>query len=277
MQSELSDLSAFASQLAADAVENLPRILTALAVLIVGWFIARIAAVGTRRMLRSFNAVMLRNWRQQVGSGARLSPATIGISAAIVQWTLLFIVVAGVTRILGIEALSEWFGKAVDHLPSLIAGAVIVFVGVVASQFARDLIVALLQPSSGDQAKVFGSLTQVMVVVTTLVMGVGQAGVDITLLVSIVTIVLGGLFGGMALAFGLGARDLVANLIGTHHAQKLFTVGQTIRVGEARGQVVRVTATATVLSSQDGQTVVPGSLFQREAVIVVQTQEDDDE
>ena len=117
-------------------------------------------------------------------------------------------------------------------------------------------------------------LTQAVVVAAALVIGLGQAGIDTTLLVSIVVILLAGLFGGMSLAFGLGAKDMVANVIGTHYARKDFLIGQGARVGGIEGEILRITPTAVVLETPDGQAVVPGGLFQREAILILDAEAD---
>lgn len=258
-------------------VEHSPRILGALLFLLVGWYLARFASTATKRLLRSFNAVLHRRWHSRFGTDARLSPTVIGTSAAIIRWTLIFFVLVGASRILGLEILSVWLGQAADQLPSVIAGGIIVFVGVVLSRFARDIVDIALRPTAGTQAVVFGRLTQVMVVAVALVMGVGQAGIDTTLLVSIVTILLAGLFGGMSIAFGLGAKDLVANVIGIHHARNLFVVGQVVRVGDYQGEITRLTPTMTILNTPEGRVTVPGAIFQREAVLLADAPEASDE
>ena len=277
VNSGLVELTGLMSQFGATVIEQSPRILGALIFLVAGWYLAKFSSVATQRLLRSFNAFLHRRWRSSFGTDVRLSPAVIGISAAIIRWTLIFFVLVGMTRILGIEVLSVWLGQAADQLPSVIAGGIIIFVGIVLSRFAKDIVEIALHSTTGAQAEVFGRLSQMMVVVAALVMGVGQAGIDTTLLVSIVTILLAGLFGGMAIAFGLGAKDFVANLIGIHHAQKLFVVGQTVRIGEFQGEITRITSTTTVIGAADGRVVVPGGIFQREAVLIVDTPEVSDE
>ena len=277
VKSGLDELSRLLSQFGTTLIEYSPRILGALIVLVAGWYLAKFSSIATLRLLRSFNAFLHRHWQSSFGTNVRLSPAVIGISAAIIRWTLIFLILVGMTRILGIKVLSVWLGEAADKLPSVIAGGIIIFVGIVLSRFAKDIVEIALRSTAGAQADVFGRLSQMMVVVVALVMGVGQAGIDTTLLVSIVTILLAGLFGGMAIAFGLGAKDFVANVIGIHHAQKLFVVGQTVRIGEFQGEIKRITTTTTVIGAADGRVAVPGGIFQREAVLIVDTPEVSDE
>lgn len=277
IQIALNELTSLVTQFSLSMINELPRILGALIFLTVGWYLARIMGGATRRMLRTFNAFLYRRWHSRFGTHARLSPTVIGISGTIVRWTLVFFVLIGAVRVLEIETISAWLGHATDQIPSVIAGGVIVFVGFVLSKFVRDVVEISIRPSTGAQADVFGRLTQAMVIVTALVMGVGQAGIDTTLLISIVTILLAGLFGGMSIAFGLGAKDLVSNLIGNHHAQKFFSIGQIVRVGEFQGEIMRFTPSVIVISTPQGQVAIPGATFHREAIVIIDAVEAGDE
>jgi hypothetical protein len=255
---------------------SVPKIIGAAILLALGWYISRLAGTWTGKFLRSFNEMLTRHWRSGVGGNTRLSQSAISASSSIIKWLLFFIILAGISNLLGVESLAKLFEQVVSWLPSFIAGCAIVFVGVVASQFVNDFVTALTRTSTEGGATIFGRLSQILVVVTALVMGVGQAGIDTTLLVSIITILLAGLFGGMAIAFGLGARDLASNLIGAHQVSKSYMIGQNIKLGDLRGVLTRVTSTEAVLETSSGVVSVPGGEFLRAPVFILDDQDDSD-
>jgi hypothetical protein len=74
---------------------------------------------------------------------------------------------------------------------------------------------------------------------------------------------------GFTLAFGLGARTLVSNLIAAHHLREVLEPGQEIRIGDWEGTVLEVSATAVVLDTQEGRTSVPAKLYQEQAVVML--------
>jgi hypothetical protein len=73
--------------------------------------------------------------------------------------------------------------------------------------------------------------------------------------------VLGSTFGGVALAFGLGARTAVSNIIGSHYMRQLVRVGQTVRLGAVQGEIEAITPTSIVLRSAEGRVIVPAKAF----------------
>jgi hypothetical protein len=74
-------------------------------------------------------------------------------------------------------------------------------------------------------------------------------------------IVLGTMLGGAALSFALGGRDLVANILSAYYVHKLYAVGQTVRVGDAEGRILRITEMCVVLECAEGSIAVPARAF----------------
>jgi small-conductance mechanosensitive channel len=82
-------------------------------------------------------------------------------------------------------------------------------------------------------------------------------------------VIVGTLLGGAALAFGLGARTAVGNIIGAHYVAQMYQVGQTVRVGEIEGRIVRTTAIAVVLDTPAGLVQVPARLFNEQPTTLI--------
>jgi small-conductance mechanosensitive channel len=101
------------------------------------------------------------------------------------------------------------------------------------------------------------------------VTGIDQAGVESRFLIVTITIVLGAVIGGAALAFGLGARTAVSNIIGSHYLRQTYRVGQTIRIGAVEGTIVAMTTTAVILDTSGGRVLVPGKEFSETASTLV--------
>mgnify|MGYP001827850467 FL=1 len=101
------------------------------------------------------------------------------------------------------------------------------------------------------------------------IVGLDQAGVDVAMVMILFTIVGGGLMLALVLAFGLGARDYVRNLIGAREARRFFQPGARLRVGEVEGEVLEISDTHVALETASGRTLLPARLFQTTQVSVV--------
>jgi small-conductance mechanosensitive channel len=98
---------------------------------------------------------------------------------------------------------------------------------------------------------------------------VGQLGIDITLLTAILSVVVAAVLGAFALAFGLGARTAVSNIIGAHYLRQTFETGHMVRLGAIEGTVTAITSTAVVIRAPEGQVIIPAKQFSEHVSVLV--------
>ena len=100
-------------------------------------------------------------------------------------------------------------------------------------------------------------------------MGVDQIGVDITIVVTILSVAIGAALGGLAIAFSLGARDLVSNLIGARYLNADYRIGERIRIGEHEGTVLEISSVSVILETEEGRVMVPARQFSERSSVLI--------
>jgi small-conductance mechanosensitive channel len=73
--------------------------------------------------------------------------------------------------------------------------------------------------------------------------------------------VIGAIIGAAALAFGLGSRTAVSNIIAAHYLRQIYRVGHTVKVGNVHGKILEITPTAVIIEESDGRVLVPAKEF----------------
>lgn len=247
----------------------LPRLGGALLLLGGGLLVARIVA---RALARGLSAAGL----DRLGERFRVHDALerlglvrslthlLGVAA---RTGLSLVVVFAALTLLGLESLSASLNQVVLFLPRVLAALALVLAGVVLGGVARERIdrLAFRMDFPGPA----GDLTQVVVVAVFGVMALGQVGVPTVSVTVFVAIALGATALTLALAFGLGGRDLARQVSAGRYVDGVFEVGQTITVGEARGEILAIESAATVLRTEDGRQVrVPNHLLLGSVVTV---------
>lgn len=256
-------------------VEFLPDLLGAVALLVVGWLIARGLRLGSVRLARLVEHVVQRMLpaRARRVSRPSLSPETFG---SIVFWLVILFFLIAAARVLGLAPFTDWLSRVMAYLPTLLAGIVIVFAGFLFSRLGRDLVSAAA-PLPGPQRTLLGVGAQSVILATAVVIGADQIGIDVTFLMILVGIAAGALLGGLALAVSLGSRTYVGNLIAGHQVQQHYQVGQTIRIDDYEGAIVAIATTLVVLETREGRLTLPAKLFQEQpAMLVIERSDDDD-
>ena len=112
-----------------------------------------------------------------------------------------------------------------------------------------------------------GRLAQGVIVITGVVIGIDQFGVNIEFLIQIATVTAGAVFGGIALVFALGTRQHLANLIGAHYVRKHYAPGDHIKVGAFEGRIVEISDGCVFLETAQGDVSVPAQNFSQEPFV----------
>jgi small-conductance mechanosensitive channel len=165
------------------------------------------------------------------------------------------------TEALGLPVVTVWLSQVATYVPRIIAAIFIVALGAVMAKLARKIAEGAARSATLPAHDRIGRLTEVAVLVAVGLVAVEQLGIEISLLTTVLLIVVAALFGGAALAFGLGGRDWIANVLSAHYVERLYQTGQTIRVGQFEGRILRITETVVVLETADGEVAVPAREF----------------
>lgn len=248
--------------------EFLPRLGGALALLVLGLIAAFVLGRLTRAALRRVGIDRLaeRSGAQHMLRQAGLGDSLAGLVGTAIRVAIVVVVVFAVLSLLGLQFLSQSLNEGVLFLPRLLTALVLLLTGIVLGALVR----AWLERTTAqlDFPVAIGPVAQVVVIVLLGLCAAAQLGVAIAPLTAIATILLGAIAIMLALAFGLGARDVARSLTSGRYARADFEVGQRIRIDDVRGTIVRIDGAATTLSA-DGETIrVPNSVLVERVVVI---------
>lgn len=180
---------------------------------------------------------------------------------ALVFWGVLLFFLATAANALGLALLSSVVDSLSVFVPRVFAAVLILVTGLVLGNLARSAVTATAAGAGTAIGPRLGQVVRVAIIIAAILIAVSELGVDIALLTAILSVALAALLGGFALAFGLGARTAVSNIIGSHYVRQTFEVGQMARIGGVEGTIIALTATAVVLEAPSGRVIVPAKQF----------------
>ncbi len=243
----------------------LPGLLGGAVVLLVGWLLARLLRLLLARLIQTLNLVLNRSALHRVSIPASLERLLGGA----VFWLTLLVALTIAMRVAGLSGVASWLDRLVVYLPSLLAGGMIIIAGFVAGAIARNLVAHGAAAAELPQGALLAHGAQGVFILMGLVIGLGQIGVDVSLLVILIAITTAALLGGMALAFGLGARSLVENLVALRHLRQQVNPGQMVEFAGSRGRVLEFSATGLVLETPEGRRLIPARLYLTEPMTLI--------
>ena len=84
---------------------------------------------------------------------------------------------------------------------------------------------------------------------------IGQLEVKTDLLNNVIAIVLISVGLAVALALGLGSRDIASQILAGIYVRELYQVGQQVQVGDVEGQIEEIGTVKTTLLTDSGELV----------------------
>jgi hypothetical protein len=192
--------------------QYVPLLLGALVILFAGYLLAKLLERATDRLL---SKIGLNAWLERGGvmeaverSGWRARPSRV--FANLVFWFVMFAVILVAANALGLNALADLFSELVSYIPSLIAAVVIVLVGIVLGDFVEGLIRASAGALHGGTT--MARVGRGSVVMLAIFMALQTLGIAPDIVTTAFAILFGAVALAMALAFGLGNRELAGEV-----------------------------------------------------------------
>ena len=243
-----------------------PQLIGALALLLFGWIVALSLRTITKRLVRGLDSLFKRASKTEGLRHETIKRSYAEIVSKLVFWTVMVFFIAAATNMLGWNMFSNWMSNIITYLPNLIAGLLIILAGFLVSNIARTSIANTTASAGIKQGEMLARIAQAIVLFTALVVGIEQIGINVNFLTHVLIVVIGVLLAGATLAFSLGAKTLVANVVGAQYVRKHCRIGEVMQIGEYEGSVVEVTQTSIILDNGSGRTVVPAKYFQEQIV-----------
>ena len=251
-----------------------PSLISAVLILIVGWLLARIARGSARRVSNSLNRLLERIFQHGALSGARISTGAGVFLGEVAFWVIVFLSLTISARVAKLPAISNWLSQIVNILPSILIGLAIILVGYLIGMAVGEQATASARASKSRQSVLIGQILHGTIVLIAAIIGLDQMGVNVTFFVALASVIFGAIFIGFSIAFGLGARSHVSNLIGARSARPHLTEGIVVRIGEVEGALLEITQTQIALDTADGRVLVPARMVEESGFLVVSRDDD---
>jgi len=252
----------------------LPKTIGALMLLGVGVILGKIAEAAIDRLLRLVGVDRLLSRTgilsilQKTGSKTSLSQ----LAGTLVFWVIFLLFLISATETMELALLSQALTGLAYYLPKIGLATLILVLGLLATNFVRELISLACHSAGIRQGTVIAQTVYIASTLLVLVTAINALGIDTSLLNQIIVLIAAGLIAGAALSFGFGSRSAVGNLIAAHYIQPIIRIGEQIQVGPHFGTVTAVTPMVVVLETERGRVVVPAAQFTEVASVISPSQ-----
>jgi hypothetical protein len=145
----------------------------------------------------------------------------------LIFWLVMLMVILLSSAALGLESISQMFEMMLGFIPTLVAGIVIIILGIILGEFVRGLVLASAGGVEG--VTTLAKLAKAAVVLIAVFMAIQQVGVAEEIVTTAFTLILGAVALAAGLAFGLGNRDLAGEI-----TRRWYEQGRSVERGDPK-------------------------------------------
>jgi small-conductance mechanosensitive channel len=265
----LSEFLGAFSGLPADLMQIIPRICAIVGMLVAGALLAYV--------LKWLSALLVRWGAKMLPEHVSSKPSTqqnIAVVASgtgrLVFYIVIFLTVTTILKKMGLDVAASWFQSIAKHLPNLLVAFVVTLFGWKLKEQLADMVYRGLNRTGFAQARMASQVLSWTVFIVSALVALEQIGIDMSLVITISTVLSGVIAGGIALTFSLGAKPIIADILCCYQMHRYMKVGQRIRIASYEGVVESIGPTFVTIMTDAGKVTLPGSQFRQAATLIQQ-------
>lgn len=236
-------------------VEHVPSVATALIVLLGMWIVARIlrASVGRVLGMTKLDAsladtrvgAMLEAFSEDFTPSKALA-YVVYIGAMLMAWTT-------ASEILGLHAVKDTLDAVLGYVPKLVSALLVVALGGYLASVARRSVAAVMSEVRSPFGRTLESLTEGFLLVVVGTVAVDVLGVDVSIVTSNLTVLIGAVLVTLAFLFAWSMRKPAEEIIANYYLRRLVSIGDRVELGEISGIVSQFTPIGVVVLDDDDE------------------------
>tara|TARA_R110002110_G_scaffold404606_1_gene623101 strand:- start:116932 stop:117768 length:837 start_codon:yes stop_codon:yes gene_type:complete len=242
-------------------ISYVPNVMAALVILLAGWLLAKVARyLGLKLGLLIFRLISVLEKKLKLKSSKdknKLSKAFGGV----LYWIVIVYFIFFALKMLNLPGVTLWLVQLFALTPTIISSVAIIFLGVLFGSIAKQAIYSSVNQNDGANPYFIAQSVQFGIITVFITWGVGQIGINISILTNFISIILAAIFGAAALGFGMGSSSHVANLIASYNLKRNFNVGEKMKINDVQGVITDITNTAIIIETEEeGTVIIPAKL-----------------
>jgi hypothetical protein len=195
-------------------VSYLPNIIGAILILLIGWIVGRAAGRILSKVLDKIGVDDAID-KTIIGDTIKKSGmTTVGCFDVLIRWFVYIIFIMAAVNVLGIQMLTDFMYKIGLYIPHLIAGILMLVVGLVLVNMLLDWVGGQLSSSEVAFADIITVVLKTLFSLLVIVLALDQMLIDTTIIYTFLVPLAWGLAAGIAIAMGIslgwGIKEIVA-------------------------------------------------------------------
>ena len=240
-------------------IEMLPIVAGFIGFVVASWLLIRVFLYIIKKAL---SKTKIDEWSTKLSKTEIFGNSTINIVLtnvilAVLKWFLIFVFVMIGAEMFGLKIVSEGIKNFFAYLPKLLTAIGIFVAGAYLGTMVKKAIQTMFKSFEISGGNLVGNIAFYLIVVFLSITALDQAGVDTSVIKSNLTLLIGSVLLAFTLAFGLGAKEVVARLLYGYYSRKNVSIGKQVVINDVEGVVTAIDNICLTVTTADTKVVFP--------------------
>lgn len=191
------------------------NVASVIVVLLIGWLIAKVIET---IVVKALKAVKLDTISDRFEVDTILAKGGIKISlselvGAVCYWIIILVTFLVAANATGLTVAADLLNRVVLYVPNIVAAVFILILGIFGATLLNNVVQTAAANAGIAQSRLLGKVTEIVIIVFTAMIALEQLNMAMKTIDLVISIVLGSLGLGVAIAFGLGCKDIVGKFV----------------------------------------------------------------
>lgn len=264
------DLAGNFQDLISDFLSVIPNLVGAIVIFIIGFLIAKIVERVIKKVLKTIGLDKLGDKLNAIDivqdNNIEIVPSTI--FSKLFYYIILLLVTVLATDVLQVEAVSGLVKDLVAYMPNVLVAILLIGIGLLIADAIKGVVQTACESFNIPSAKLIGNVVFFLILIIVLVSALGQLGIETEFMITVLTIILGGIVLAFSVGYGLASKESMANFLASRQGDNKYTIGDTISIDETKGVIVDMDNASITLQTEKSKIIIPLHRFASEKVEV---------
>jgi hypothetical protein len=189
--------------------------LLVLIILLIGWLLSKLVKAVVSKTLKTakINELSSRVELDKLLSKGGITYSLSDLIGVICYWLGLLMTFMVAVNAVGLTVAADLLNQVLLYIPNVIAALFILILGMFVSTLLKNIVQTAANNAGLSQGKLLAQVVETIVIAFAIFVGLEQLQIGIRITELTIAIILGSLGLGLALAFGLGCKDLAGKFV----------------------------------------------------------------
>jgi len=184
-------------------------------ILIIGWLISKVIKTIVTKALKliKINEISSRIELDKLLSKGGITYSLADLIGVICYWLGLLVTFMVAVNAVGLTVAADLLNQVVLYIPNVIAALFILVLGMFVSTILKTIVQTAASNAGLNQGKLLAQIVETIVIVFAFFVALEQLKIGISITQVTISIILGSIGLGLALAFGLGCKEIAGKYV----------------------------------------------------------------